>query len=125
MQPTTKNNCGILLLGDSIRMGYCGFVREAMKEKADIFWPEDNCMFAHYTLRFLYEWRHIVPDPAQIDVVHWNNGLWDVQRSTDGCPLMPLDDYLRTMSLIADLLLHLYGERLFWHVGHLRLYGIV
>ena len=30
-------------------MGYCGFVREAMKEKADIFWPEGNCMFAHYT----------------------------------------------------------------------------
>ena len=54
MQPTPKNNCGILLLGDSIRMGYCGFVREAMKERADIFWPEGNCMFAHYTLRFLY-----------------------------------------------------------------------
>ena len=52
-QATAKRKRGILLLGDSIRIGYCGFVREAMEDRADLFWPDGNCMFAHYTLRFL------------------------------------------------------------------------
>ena len=78
-------------------MGYCGFVREAMKEKADIIWPEGNCMFAHYTLRFLYEWRHIVPGASQIDAVHWNNGLWDLGQRDNREPLTPRDDYVKTL----------------------------
>ena len=30
--------------------------------------------FAHYTLRFLYDWRHIMPDPAKIDVHYTPEG---------------------------------------------------
>ena len=93
----TSSRKNILLLGDSIRMGYCSFVRESMKDRADIFWPEGNCMFAHYTLRFLYEWRHIVPDASQIDAVHWNNGLWDLGQRDNREPLTPRDDYVKTL----------------------------
>ena len=93
----TPSRKSILLLGDSIRIGYCGFVREAMQDRADIFWPEGNCMFAHYTLRFLYEWRHIVPDASQIDAVHWNNGLWDLGQRDNREPLTPRDDYVKTL----------------------------
>ena len=96
-----EDKCGVLLIGDSIRMGYCGSVREAMQDRADVFWPEGNCMFAHYTLRFLCEWRHIMPDPAKINVVHWNNGLWDILWDTglhDGRePLTPCEDYVKTL----------------------------
>ena len=97
VNPDATNKCGVLLLGDSIRMGYCGFVREAMQDRAEVFWPEGNCMFAHYTLRFLYDWRHIMPDPAKIDVVHWNNGLWDIGQRDGREPLTPREDYVKTL----------------------------
>ena len=32
----------ILLLGDSIRMGYGEFVREILNGKAEVFYPNDN-----------------------------------------------------------------------------------
>ena len=64
----------LLLLGDSIRVGYCGVVQEMLDGKANVFFPEENCRFAQYTLRELQRW--IVNFP-EIDVVHWNNGLWD------------------------------------------------
>lgn len=64
----------LLLLGDSIRIGYCGFVREMLEGKANVFFPDDNCRFAQYTLRELQRW---IVDYPEIDAVHWNNGLWD------------------------------------------------
>ena len=68
----------ILLLGDSIRMGYGEFVREILNGKAEVFYPNDNGRFLQYTLRQLQDWKaslHLKGD--EIDVVHWNNGLWD------------------------------------------------
>ena len=35
----------IILIGDSIRLGYCGFVKEVLADKAEVFFPEDNCKF--------------------------------------------------------------------------------
>ena len=52
----------IFLLGDSIRFGATGspgygiFVKEKLKDKAEVFAPNDNCRFAQYTLRYLHEW---------------------------------------------------------------------
>ncbi len=69
----------ILLLGDSIRMGYGEYVREILNGKAEVFYPNDNGRFLQYTLRQLQDWKaslHLKGD--EIDVVHWNNGLWDV-----------------------------------------------
>ena len=93
----------ILLLGDSIRLGYCGPVRKAMDDRADVYFPEGNCMFAQYTLRLLYDWRNIVPDPEKIDVVHWNNGLWDLGQRDNREPLTPKDVYV-------DTLVRIHGE---------------
>ena len=69
----------VLLLGDSIRMGYCAFVREELKGRAKVYYPEENCQFTQYTLVSLPRWISIpeVP-PDKIDLVHWNNGHWDV-----------------------------------------------
>ena len=75
MRTDMKN---ILLLGDSIRMGYDSFVRNKLEGRANVFFTEDdNGRFAQYTLRTLSDWkgRLILPE---IDIVHWNNGLWDL-----------------------------------------------
>lgn len=80
----------ILLLGDSIRMGYCGAVRELLKGKAEVFFSNDNGRFLQYTLRALSDWKSAEKWPDDIDTVHWNNGLWDilhlntVQTEADG-----------------------------------------
>ena len=99
----------VLLLGDSIRLGYCRHVREMMKGTADVYFPEnENGMFAYYTLRRIWDWTKLVPDPQSVDVIHFNNGLWDLgQRDGREC-LTPIDVYASTMSRIADELRHFF-----------------
>lgn len=67
----------ILLLGDSIRMGYDSFLRNKLLGRANVFYSEDNGRFAQFTLRQLSDWKGALSLP-EIDIVHWNNGLWDV-----------------------------------------------
>ena len=77
----------LLLLGDSIRMGYDSFVQEKLAGRMNVFFPEDNGRFAQYTLRALSDWKGKLSLP-EIDVVHWNNGLWDVlhlNANSSGC----------------------------------------
>ena len=57
-----------------------------------MYGPDENCRFAQYTLRYLHEWAASVPR-EEIDVVHWNNGLWDVLRLYGDEPLTPLEVY--------------------------------
>lgn len=40
----------VFLLGDSIRKGYDKYVERAFEGKASVYYPEDNCRFAAYTL---------------------------------------------------------------------------
>ena len=67
----------LLLLGDSIRKGYDSFVKEKLEGRMNVHFSEDNGRFAQYTLRTLHDWKAQLSLP-EIDVVHWNNGLWDV-----------------------------------------------
>jgi len=68
----------VLLLGDSIRMGYCRYVKEELKDIAEVCYPEKNCEFTQYTLVELPKWINLVGDPKKVDVIHWNNGHWDI-----------------------------------------------
>lgn len=88
----------IFLIGDSIRFGAPGspgygvYVTEKLAGKANVYAPEDNCRFAQYTLRYLHEWASKV-DREKIDIVHWNNGLWDVLRLFGDEPLTDIESY--------------------------------
>lgn len=105
----------ILLLGDSIRFGapnspgYGVYVAEMLKERATVYAPDENCRFAQYTLRQIYNWVTMF-DPASIDVVHWNNGLWDVLRLHGDEPLSPLPVYLSFLSRIYKKLRLLFPK---------------
>ena len=98
----------ILLLGDSIRLGYGQIVREKLKDIAEVFYPEENCRFAYYTLRGICDWVKTVPDPAEVDIVHWNNGLWDLGQRDGREPLTPIDVYAATIGRIADEIRHYF-----------------
>ncbi len=88
----------IFLIGDSIRFGAPGsdgygmYVKEKLKDKANVYAPEENCRFAQYTLRYLHEWASKV-EKEKIDIVHWNNGLWDALRLFGDEPLTDIENY--------------------------------
>lgn len=93
----------IMLIGDSIRMGYQEQVKALLGSSYEIWTPEENARFAKYTLNCLPEWLAAFPSP---DLVHWNNGLWDTATvcAEDGV-FTPVDEYVRYLSIIARELL--------------------
>ncbi len=92
----------LTLIGDSIRMiGYGLKVPEVLKDEFEVFQPEENCRFAKYTLRgVLHEWAGNIEGS---DVIHWNNGLWDVCDLGDG-EFSSLEEYTANMVRIANRL---------------------
>ena len=98
----------IYLIGDSIRFGSTGdkgspgygiIVKEKLNGVANVFSPDENCRFAQYTLRNICDWRKKV-DAESIDLVHWNNGLWDVMRLHGDESLTPIDMYTAMLERI-------------------------
>lgn len=87
----------VLLIGDSIRQGYCGTVREALADIADVRFPNDNCRFTQYTYVSLGSWRWIFERPEDVEVVLWNNGHWDAAH-WDGA-----DESLNPPGLYAEM----------------------
>ena len=93
----------VTLLGDSIRLiGYGQPVEEALKGDFEVWQPEDNCRYAQYTLRGLWEWAAEIEGS---DIIHWNNGHWDLCELYGDGTFTDIDDYVKTMSRLADLLL--------------------
>ena len=91
----------IILLGDSIRLSYGNRVRELLGESYTVWQPEDNCRFAAYTLRMLFDYK------AQLegaDVIHFNCGLWDMCDLFGDGPFTPLEVYVEQMVRIAKIL---------------------
>lgn len=98
----------VVLLGDSIRqIGYGQKVAEMLQPECEVWQPEDNCRFAKYTLRMLFEYKEQIQGA---DVIHWNNGLWDACDIFGDGPFTTLDEYISNMLRIADILLQ-YGKK--------------
>lgn len=95
----------VFLIGDSIRFGatkspgYGIYVKEKLHNVANVYAPDENCRFAQYTLRYLHNWASIIPND-EIDVVHWNNGLWDVLRIYGDEPLTDIHYYGETLKRV-------------------------
>ena len=83
----------IVLIGDSIRMGYDKYVKDALAGTAEVLYPEENCKFAEYVLRFVQNWKRDGKWGDDVDLVHWNAGLWDVLELFGDEPLTSLDYY--------------------------------
>lgn len=91
----------ILLLGDSIRLNYAPYVYRKLSDRAQIVWPEDNCRFAKYTLHEFPGWLKTLGTP---DIIHWNNGLWDLHHFNGAEPLSSLEDYVKDLERVARML---------------------
>ena len=83
----------VLLVGDSIRIGYDKSVALTLEGKANVCFPKENCRFASFVLRYLHEYKRFLLDGEQADVIHWNAGLWDCLRLYEEEPHTPIEVY--------------------------------
>ena len=91
----------VLLLGDSIRMGYQNDVKEILSGEYEVICPEDNGRFAAYTLwqaNQMFKWN---PD---IELVHFNNGYWDMNIEAPTTEAIhPVEEYVSFLRRIVTL----------------------
>jgi hypothetical protein len=70
----------VLLIGDSISIGYTLDVRRLMKGKANVFRPMNphggpaNCQNTHHGMQHIHNWI----GATKWSVIHFNWGLWDL-----------------------------------------------
>ena len=97
----------VVLLGDSIRQGYEKYVKLAFEGRAQIYSPQDCCRFSSYILRYLMEWKVEMDCGSDVDLVHWNAGLWDCLLMLDGKPhtdIAVYGEYLRRVHAVIKQL---------------------
>ena len=98
----------VLLIGDSISMGYTVPVRELLAGKANVHRPKDNCGPTIKGLEKIDQWLA----PGRWDVIHFNFGLHDL-RYIEGKHQVPLADYEKNLrQLVARL--KKTGAKLIW-----------
>ena len=90
----------VLLLGDSIRMGYDDYVKEMLEGKCEVYYDAaDNGRFAAYTL---WQMNQLFRKYGPFDIVHWNNGYWDMNvEAPMQTALYPIEDYKYLLRRIA------------------------
>ncbi len=98
---TVPDGSPVVLIGDSIRLGYEHVVRRTL---AGLVWsPAENCRSSREVIGNLERW--IPPElRGPRSIVHLNAGLHDLRRTpeTGGEPLVPPDEYRANLERIAD-----------------------
>ena len=91
----------VVLIGDSIRMGYAPIVADMLKGKAHVVAAKENGGDSSRVLANLDQWA-IAEQPA---VVHFNCGLHDLKMSRKTHkPQVSLEDYEKNLREIVDRL---------------------
>ena len=102
----------VSLLGDSIRLfGYGPRVPALLGEDVTVFQPQENCKFAKFTLRGLYDWK---AELETSDVIHFNCGIWDAGDVVgDGLLFSSDEEYVENILRIARRLLQFTPKVIF------------
>jgi len=101
----------IILIGDSIRMGYQPTVIEQLSAIADVSGPEENGGTSENILVHMDEWI-ISQSP---DIVHINCGLHDIKNPFDASAIdIPIDRYETNVRTILGRLKDESGAQIVW-----------
>ena len=93
----------VVLLGDSIRLGYCEMVKERLADKAEVVFPKENCLSSQYIIMNT-AWARLC-DAERVSVVHFNCGHWDAEHfEGDAEPLTSLEEYEKNLGILVRLL---------------------
>lgn len=99
----------VLLLGDSISIGYTLPVREALKGKANVHRPPTNCSSTGNALNHLDSWL----GKGKWDVIHFNFGLHDAKLPPEGVRHAPPAVYEKNLREVVKRL-QATGAALIW-----------
>lgn len=99
----------VLLIGDSISIGYTEPVRVVLTGKANLHRIPENAAATLTGVKNLDKWL----GTAQWDVIHFNFGLHDLKFMDDGKHQVPLPDYETNLRTILQRL-QKTGARLIW-----------
>ena len=100
----------VILIGDSIRMGYEPLVREMLTGTAEVWGPDGNGGDSRNVLAHIDAWAV----EREADVVHFNCGLHDLKVLADGSHQVPVDEYVRNLRDIIGRLRGGTTARLIW-----------
>ena len=101
----------IILVGDSIRMGYQTIVKKELDGLASVWGPEENGGNSINVLSHLDEWALSRP----CSIVHINCGLHDMRQEFDATePVVPLDRYEANVREIMKRVLRSGGTTVIW-----------
>jgi lysophospholipase L1-like esterase len=102
----------VILLGDSIRMGYEGVVRAELADAAHVWAPVENGQHSVHLLMNFWGW--VVSQ--QPDVLHLNAGLWDMRRVVRGESegVVSLDAYRANVARLIRLAKEHTRARIVW-----------
>jgi len=114
----------VILLGDSIRMGYQPMVAQKLGDSAQVWGPEENGSDSRTELKHLQEWAL----GRDADVIHFNCGLHDLRFEpgppAQGGPVpvkgqedvyqVPIDEYARNVETLIQRLKEGTKARLIW-----------
>ena len=100
----------VLLLGDSIRQNYAPGVISILGDDFNVYEPNENCRFAKYLLRGLFDWEREMRDAR---IAHFNCGHWDLNNLFGDGPLTSLEEYGENVIRIAKILLSRHERVIF------------
>lgn len=115
----------VLLIGDSISMGYTLPVREMLKGKANVHRPPTNCAATIHGLKGLDAWLKVGGEGKKWDVIHFNWGLHDLKylgpngknladpKAETSKPQVSPEDYEKNLRELVKRLKKT-GARLIW-----------
>jgi len=90
----------VLLIGDSIRIGYQDLVKELLKEDCEVFYCDDNSRFVQYLYWQLNQMYH---HHGHFDIVHFNSGYWDMNiEAPMKEALNPIPEYIDGLKKIVS-----------------------
>jgi acyl-CoA thioesterase-1 len=88
----------VLIIGDSISIGYQPALREALKGKANVHRPATNCGPTTRGVEQIEQWLATDNSGGKWDVIHFNFGLHDVRHFDDQAKATDADKGHRQVS---------------------------
>jgi lysophospholipase L1-like esterase len=116
----------VLIIGDSISIGYTPFVAKALKDQAIVIHHKGNAQHTGTGLQLLEEWL----GKTKWDLIHFNWGLWDLcyrhpdskiegkRDKINGTITTSLEQYEQNLEALVDRLKKTSAKLIWAHTSH-------
>lgn len=93
---------GVVLVGDSIKGGYCTYAKKYLTDVAEVRWHEENAQYTQFTFVNIRGLTNHFENEENVKVIVWNNGHWDIGRFHGS------ETSLNTVELYTEMLEKIY-----------------